>query len=68
MSGGRFATGSGGGRVNGALTWLVARVRVIAEAIDELGREVSVDSSIVAVGRCRGGPTSHVMAAAGHSR
>ena len=39
---------------NGTLTALVARVRVIAEAVDELGRavdelgrEVSVDSSIV---------------------
>ena len=32
---------------NGTLTVLVAQVRVIAEAIDELDREVSVDSSIV---------------------
>ena len=32
---------------NGTLTALVAGVRVIAEAIDELDREVSVDSSIV---------------------
>lgn len=32
---------------NGTLTMLVSRVRVIAEAIDELDREVSVDSSIV---------------------
>ena len=32
---------------NGTLTMLVARVRVIAEAIDELDREVSVDSSIM---------------------
>jgi transposase len=32
---------------NGTLTMLVAKVRVIAEAIDELDREVSVDSSIV---------------------
>jgi transposase len=32
---------------NGTLTLLIARVRVIAEAIDELDREVSVDSSIV---------------------
>jgi transposase len=32
---------------NGTLTMLVTRVRVIAEAIDELDREVSVDSSIV---------------------
>ncbi|GAA3112654.1 hypothetical protein GCM10010464_89150 [Pseudonocardia yunnanensis] len=32
---------------NGTLTGLVAWVRVIAEAIDELDREVSVDSSIV---------------------
>jgi transposase len=32
---------------NGTLTTLVSRVRVIAEAIDELDREVSVDSSIV---------------------
>lgn len=31
----------------GVLTDLVTRVRVIAEAIDELDREVSVDSSIV---------------------
>jgi transposase len=31
---------------NGTLATLVARVRVIAEAIDELDREVSVDSSI----------------------
>jgi transposase len=34
---------------NGTLTELVARVRVLAEAIDELDREVSVDSSIVRV-------------------
>ena len=32
---------------NGTLTTLVKRTRVIAEAIDELDREVSVDSSIV---------------------
>ena len=32
---------------NGTLTMLVTKVRVIAEAIDELDREVSVDSSIV---------------------
>ena len=32
---------------SGTLSVLVARVRVIAEAIDELDREVSVDSSIV---------------------
>ena len=32
---------------DGTLTTLVARARVIAEAIDELDREVSVDSSIV---------------------
>ncbi|WP_425389381.1 IS5 family transposase [Cryptosporangium arvum] len=32
---------------NGTLTLLVRQVRVIAEAIDELDREVSVDSSIV---------------------
>ncbi|WP_345475945.1 IS5 family transposase, partial [Actinoallomurus oryzae] len=32
---------------NGTLTMLVSRARVIAEAIDELDREVSVDSSIV---------------------
>lgn len=32
---------------NGTLTMLVGKVRVIAEAIDELDREVSVDSSIV---------------------
>jgi transposase len=32
---------------NGTLTMLVRKVRVIAEAIDELDREVSVDSSIV---------------------
>ncbi|KDN18495.1 transposase [Amycolatopsis rifamycinica] len=31
----------------GTLSSLVAKVRVIAEAIDELDREVSVDSSIV---------------------
>jgi transposase len=31
----------------GTLTMLVAKARVIAEAIDELDREVSVDSSIV---------------------
>jgi transposase len=31
----------------GTLSALVAQVRVIAEAIDELDREVSVDSSIV---------------------
>jgi transposase len=31
---------------NGTLTSLVARVRVIAEAVEELDREVSVDSSI----------------------
>jgi transposase len=32
---------------DGTLTMLVARARVIAEAVDELDREVSVDSSIV---------------------
>jgi transposase len=32
---------------DGTLTTLVAKARVIAEAIDELDREVSVDSSIV---------------------
>lgn len=32
---------------NGTLTTLVAKARVIAEAIEELDREVSVDSSIV---------------------
>jgi transposase len=32
---------------NGTLTLLVRQVRVIADAIDELDREVSVDSSIV---------------------
>jgi transposase len=32
---------------NGTLTTLIRRVRVIAEAIEELDREVSVDSSIV---------------------
>jgi transposase len=32
---------------DGTLTMLVSRVRVIAEAVDELDREVSVDSSIV---------------------
>lgn len=32
---------------NGTLTVLVRKVRVIAEMIDELDREVSVDSSIV---------------------
>ncbi|OLF04294.1 IS5 family transposase [Actinophytocola xanthii] len=32
---------------NGTLTMLVSKVRVIAEAIDELDREVAVDSSIV---------------------
>ncbi|GAA2777395.1 hypothetical protein GCM10010452_00490 [Crossiella cryophila] len=32
---------------NGTLTALVAQVQVVAEAIDELDREVSVDSSIV---------------------
>jgi transposase len=31
----------------GTLSALVAKVRVLAEAIDELNREVSVDSSIV---------------------
>ncbi|MGH3762438.1 hypothetical protein [Actinophytocola sp.] len=43
---------------NGTLTTLVARVRVIAEAVEELDREVSVDSSITrahqhAAGACR---------------
>ena len=32
---------------NGTLTLLVRQVRVIADAVDELDREVSVDSSIV---------------------
>lgn len=32
---------------NGTLTMLARKARVIAEAIDELDREVSVDSSIV---------------------
>jgi len=48
---------------NGTLAMLVTRVRVIAEAIEELDREVSVDSSIVrahqhAAGACRV-PGSH---------
>ncbi|PRY36931.1 hypothetical protein CLV43_111303 [Umezawaea tangerina] len=32
---------------DGTLTMLVSKVRVVAEAVDELDREVSVDSSIV---------------------
>lgn len=32
---------------NGTLSMLVRRARVIAEAVDELDREVSMDSSIV---------------------
>ena len=32
---------------NGTLTMLVRKVRVVAEAVNELDREVSVDSSIV---------------------
>ncbi|MCP2204760.1 putative transposase of IS4/5 family (DUF4096) [Lentzea flava] len=43
---------------NGTLTMLVAKVRVMVEAIDELDREVSVDSGIVrahqhGAGACR---------------
>lgn len=48
---------------NGTLATLVARVRVIAEAIDELDREVSVDSSITRAHQHAAGarrrPTSH---------
>ena len=38
-----------GGSRNGTLAVLVARVRVVADAVAELDREVSVDSTIVRV-------------------
>ncbi|WP_434453133.1 transposase [Lentzea sp. E54] len=44
---------------NGTLTTLVSRVRVIAEAIDELDREVSVDSSIVRAHQHAPEPAAH---------
>ncbi|MFQ6229623.1 hypothetical protein [Nocardia sp. NPDC002869] len=44
---------------NGTVAMLVQQVRVIAEAIDELDREVSVDSSLVRV---------HQHAAGAHTR
>ena len=49
---------------NGTLSALVARVRVIAEAVEELDREVSVDSSITrahqhAAGARRGRAGAH---------
>lgn len=47
---------------NGTLAMLVSRARVIAEAVDELDREVSVDSSIIRVHQHGAGarrPTPH---------
>ena len=43
----RSTTGSGAGRATAPWPMLVTRVRVIADAVEELDREVSVDSSIV---------------------
>lgn len=39
---------------NGTLTTLVSQIQVIAEAVDELDREVSIDSSIVRAHRPAG--------------
>jgi transposase len=50
---------------NGTLTVLVCRVRMIAEAIDELDREVSVDSSIVRAHQHAAGARRRVSARAG---
>ena len=47
---------------NGTLTMLVMRARVIAEAIDELDREVSVDSSIVRAHQHAAGARKAVVA------
>ena len=49
---------------DGTLTMLVTKVRVIAEAIDELDREVSVDSSIVRAHQHAAGARTTVSSAA----
>ncbi|MGW5753713.1 IS5 family transposase [Nocardia rhamnosiphila] len=46
---------------NGTLAMLVAKVRVIAEAIDELDREVSVVSSLVRVHQHAAGARTRVV-------
>ncbi|MEU1953419.1 IS5 family transposase [Nocardia rhamnosiphila] len=46
---------------NGTLAMLVAQVQVIAEAIDELDREVSVDSSLVRVHQHAAGARTRVV-------
>lgn len=46
---------------NGTLAMLVTNVRVIAEAIDELDREVSVDSSIVRAHQHAAGARTRVI-------
>jgi transposase len=49
----------------GTFTTLVAKVRVIAEAVNELDREVSVDSSIVRAYQHSGRPNQMIMPSAG---
>jgi transposase len=46
---------------NGTLAMLVAKVRVIAEAVDELDREVWVDSSLVRVHQHAAGSRTRVV-------
>jgi transposase len=50
---------------NGTLTMLVSQVQVLAEAIDELDREVAVDSSIVRVHQHAAGARRRVAARTG---
>lgn len=53
---------------DGTLTLLVTRARVIAEAIDELDREVSVDSSIVRAHQHAAGARRRTTATQGAGR
>ncbi|KOV85428.1 transposase [Nocardia sp. NRRL S-836] len=52
----------------GTLATLVSKVRVIAEAIDELDREVSVDSSIVRAHQHAAGARRRTLAYTGGER
>ena len=51
----------------GTLSELVARVRVVAEAVDELDREVSVDSSIVRAHQHAAGARRRAAATGSHT-
>ena len=52
---------------NGTLSSLVARVRVIAEAVEELDREVAVDSSITRAHQHAAGARRRTTAALTHT-